>query len=82
MRQKTRILMERSNMTKKPSAIVVGAGIGGIAIAGRLACNGYEVTVVEKNSRGGGRCDQILKDGHRFDVGPTLVLMPEVFEET
>ena len=30
----------------------------------------------------GGRCDQIVKDGHRFDVGPTLFLMPEVFEET
>jgi phytoene desaturase len=69
-------------MSQKPSAIVIGAGIGGIATAGRLARNGYEVTVVEKNSQGGGRCDQIVRDGHRFDVGPTLFLMPEVFEET
>jgi phytoene dehydrogenase-like protein len=69
-------------MTKKPTAIVIGAGIGGIATAGRLARNGYDVTVLEKNAHAGGRCDQIVKDGHRFDVGPTLFLMPEVFEET
>src|SRR5512139_2085712 len=71
-----------SDMAKKPSAIVIGAGIGGIATAGRLARSGYEVTVVEKTSQPGGRCNQIVKDGHRFDVGPTLFLMPEVFEET
>ena len=69
-------------MANKPSAIVIGAGIGGTATAGRLARNGYDVMVVEKNSNGGGRCNQIVKDGHRFDVGPTLFLMPEVFEET
>ncbi len=69
-------------MAKKPSAIVIGAGIGGLATAGRLARNGYEVTVVEKNSHAGGRCDQIVKDGHRFDVGPSLFLMPQIFEET
>jgi len=64
------------------TAVVIGAGIGGIAAAGRLARNGYSVTVVEKNNRPGGRCDQILRDGHRFDTGPTLFLMPEVFAET
>ena len=69
-------------MTNKPKAIVIGAGIGGIATAGRLARNGYDVTVLEKNSNPGGRCDQLVRDGHRFDVGPTLFLMPEVFEET
>lgn len=69
-------------MTHKPIALVIGAGIGGIATAGRLARSGYEVTVVEKNAQPGGRCGQLIKDGHRFDVGPTLFLMPEVFEET
>lgn len=64
------------------SVIVIGAGIGGIAAAARLARAGYAVTVVEKNARPGGRCDQIVRDGHRFDVGPTLFLMPEVFAET
>lgn len=64
------------------SILVIGAGIGGIAAAARLARAGYRVTVVEKNNRPGGRCDQIVRDGHRFDVGPTIFLMPEVFAET
>ncbi|PWH13880.1 MAG: phytoene desaturase [Anaerolineae bacterium] len=69
-------------MASKPSAIVIGAGIGGIATAARLAKNGYQVTVLEKNEQPGGRCNQIVRDGHRFDIGPTLFLMPEVWEET
>lgn len=67
---------------KKPTAIVIGAGIGGIATAARLAKNGYEVTVLEKEATPGGRANQIMRDGHRFDIGPTLFLMPEVWEET
>ncbi|HVN16459.1 MAG TPA: phytoene desaturase family protein [Anaerolineales bacterium] len=67
---------------KKPTAIVIGAGIGGITAAARLAKNGYSVIVLEKNEKPGGRCNQILHDGHRFDLGPTLFLMPEVWEET
>lgn len=69
-------------MTNKPTAIVIGAGIGGIATAARLARNGFDVTVLEKNSQPGGRCNQIVREGHRFDIGPTLFLMPEVWEET
>src|SRR5512132_3238092 len=67
---------------QKPTALVIGAGIGGIATAARLAKNGYDVTVLEKNEQAGGRCNQIVQDGHRFDIGPTLFLMPEVWEET
>jgi len=69
-------------MNSHPNAIVIGAGLGGIAAAARLARSGYQVTVLEKNSTPGGRCNQFVKDGHRFDVGPTLFLMPEVFAET
>ena len=69
-------------MSHKPTALVIGAGIGGIATAARLARNGYDVTVLEKNGNSGGRCNQIIRDGHRFDIGPTLFLMPEVWEET
>jgi len=65
----------------KPTALVIGAGIGGIATAARLAKNGYDVTVLEKESTPGGRCNQIVRDGHRFDIGPTLFLMPEIWEE-
>src|SRR5215212_1231741 len=67
---------------QKQTAIVIGAGIGGIATAARLAKVGYDVTVLEKEATPGGRCNQILRDGHRFDIGPTLFLMPEIWEET
>jgi phytoene desaturase len=64
------------------SVIVIGAGLGGIAAAARLAREGYRVTVFEKNDIPGGRAAVIQRDGYRFDTGPTLFLMPEVFEET
>ena len=41
-------------MANKLSALVIGAGIGGIATAGRLVRNGYDVTVIEKNAQPGG----------------------------
>jgi len=65
-----------------PTALVIGAGLGGITLAARLARQGYRVTVLEKNAKPGGRCDQFTRDGHRFDIGPTLFLMPEIFAET
>ena len=61
--------------------IVIGAGIGGIVAAGSLARKGYHVTIFEKNSHPGGRCGTYLKDGHRFDVGATFLMMPGVYEE-
>lgn len=66
----------------RPTALIIGAGLGGIATAARLARNGYEVTVLEKNAVPGGRCGQITRDGHRFDIGATLFLMPDVFRKT
>ena len=56
-------------MSQKPTAIVIGAGIGRIATATRLARNGYSVTVLEKNETPGGRCNQIVQNGHRIDIG-------------
>lgn len=63
-------------------ALVIGAGIGGLAIAARLARDGYQVTLLEKNARPGGRTAVLEQDGFRFDTGPTLFLMPAVFAET
>lgn len=64
------------------NVIIVGAGIGGLAAAGRLARTGYRVTVVEKAATAGGRAGKLVRDGYRFDTGPTLFLMPQVFAET
>ena len=64
------------------SIIVIGAGIGGIATSARLARHGYTVTVLEKNDTPGGRCNQLVQGGHRFDIGPSLFLLPQVYAET
>ncbi|ORX60714.1 phytoene dehydrogenase [Hesseltinella vesiculosa] len=61
--------------------IVIGAGAGGVATAARLARQGFKVTVVEKNDINGGRCSLIHHDGFRFDQGPSLYLMPKLFED-
>ncbi|CAJ2503853.1 Uu.00g112470.m01.CDS01 [Anthostomella pinea] len=63
-------------------AIVVGAGAGGIATAARLAKAGFSVTVLEKNAFTGGRCSILTHEGHRFDQGPSLLLLPKLFQET
>jgi phytoene desaturase len=65
-----------------PTVLVIGAGLGGIATAARLARAGFNVQVLEKNGTPGGRCGQLVRDGHRFDTGATLFLMPEVFAQT
>ena len=65
-----------------PTALVIGAGLGGIVTAVRLARAGFSVRVLEKQEAPGGRCSQLIRDGHRFDIGATLFLMPEVFADT
>ncbi len=63
-------------------AIVVGAGVGGLTAAMKLAHQGWRVEVHEKLDVPGGRCGRIEVDGFRFDLGPTIMLMPFVFERT
>lgn len=65
---------------KADSVIIIGAGIGGITAAAHLGRAGFRVTVVEKNERPGGRCDRFCRDGHRFDTGPTLLLLPLLYD--
>ncbi|KAL5381730.1 hypothetical protein DPSP01_006917 [Paraphaeosphaeria sporulosa] len=63
-------------------AVIIGAGVGGVATAARLAAAGWKVTVIEKNDFTGGRCSLIREDGYRFDQGPSLLLLPHLFHET
>lgn len=62
------------------SVLVIGAGVGGITAAIHLARAGLHVTVLEKNGEPGGRCGRLLRDGHCFDTGPTLLVMPLLYE--
>jgi phytoene desaturase len=62
------------------SVIVIGAGVAGITAATHLARAGLHVTVVEKDLVPGGRCGRFVRDGHRFDTGPTLFVMPLLYE--
>jgi phytoene desaturase len=61
--------------------LIVGAGPGGLATAMLLAKAGLEVTVVEKQSRVGGRTSAIEGGGYRFDLGPTFFLYPQILQE-
>ncbi|WP_026819800.1 phytoene desaturase family protein [Arthrobacter castelli] len=61
-------------------AVIIGAGVAGLASAALLSRSGYDVTVVEKNSNDGGRAGCWESDGFRFDTGPSWYLMPEVFD--
>ena len=62
-------------------ALVIGAGLGGLSAAMRLGAKGYSVTVLDRLDRAGGRGSSIEQDGHRFDLGPTIVTAPMVFED-
>ncbi len=69
--------------------LILGGGVGGLAAAIRLAANGCAVTVLEKNSRVGGKLnrwevphpDRPGDRPFRFDTGPSLLTLPFVFEE-
>jgi len=60
---------------------IIGAGVGGLATAARLAYRGHEVEVFEKLGRCGGRCHMLEDKGFKFDMGPSFVLMPDFFKE-
>jgi phytoene desaturase len=60
---------------------VVGAGVGGLAAALRLAAGGHRVTVYEQSTVVGGKLGRFERDGFRFDTGPSLLTLPQVFAD-
>jgi len=61
--------------------IVIGAGFAGLSAATNLAAEGFEVTVLEKNTIPGGRARKFEAEGFLFDMGPSWYWMPDVFEQ-
>ncbi len=66
---------------KKEKVIIIGAGPGGLSSAMILAHRGYDVVVYEKQAVVGGRTSPIKTDGFTFELGPTFVMLPQIFEE-
>ncbi len=61
--------------------VIVGAGLGGLSAALRLAGAGRKVTVIEREGVPGGRNGLLVKDGYAFDTGPTVLTMPDLIAD-
>jgi phytoene desaturase len=62
--------------------IIIGAGMGGLAAGLRLQRQGFQVTVLEKQTRPGGRSNVLQEQGFRADMGPTILVMKRAIEDT
>jgi len=68
-------------MKGSQKAIIIGAGIAGLATSIRLQSAGFEVDVFEMNSYPGGKLTEFSENGYRFDMGPSLFTMPQFVDE-
>ena len=68
-------------MSGAERAVVVGAGLGGLASALRCLAKGYRVTLVDQLPQTGGRARVFRSAGHTFDAGPTVLTAPFLFDE-
>jgi phytoene desaturase len=65
----------------RPHAVVIGAGVGGLAAAIRLGARGFRTTVFDRLDGPGGRAYVHRERGYVFDAGPTIITAPYLFEE-
>lgn len=75
------LTLNAPSLDRRPHALVIGSGFGGLAAAVRLGARGYRVTVLERLEQPGGRASVFRQDGFTFDAGPTIVTAPFLFEE-
>lgn len=61
--------------------IVIGGGVGGMAVAARLAVKGHQVTLCEQSESLGGKCQAYERDGFVFDTGPSLFTLPAIYRD-
>ena len=69
-----------SDTNKSKRVVVIGAGLGGLSAAIALATEGFDVELIEKNDKVGGKLNILTKDGFTFDLGPSILTMPHIFE--
>lgn len=67
-------------MTTSKKIVVIGGGLGGISAAISLAQSGFDVSLYEKNAHLGGKLNRLEQDGFGFDLGPSILTMPRIFE--
>ena len=79
--ERAEVALPKSADDRRPHAIVIGSGFGGLAAAVRLGARGYRVSVLEKLDAPGGRALVHRQDGFTFDAGPTVITAPFLFEE-
>ena len=60
---------------------MIGAGVGGLAAAARLAALGHRVALHERAFTHGGKLGEYRRDGFAFDTGPSLLTLPQVFTD-
>lgn len=65
----------------KPTAIIIGAGFGGIALAIRLQSMGFQTTLVDNRDKPGGRAYVYEEKGYKFDGGPTVITDPDCLSQ-
>jgi phytoene desaturase len=74
--------MSHQRRDKTPlDIVVIGAGLGGLTVAARLANRGHRVSIYEKSNRVGGKCHTEWIDGFGFDTGPSLLTIPAVYRD-
>jgi len=66
--------------SKPLTVVVIGAGLGGLSAAISLASEGFQVELLEKNDKVGGKLNILTKDGFTFDLGPSILTMPHIFQ--
>ncbi|WP_078432174.1 phytoene desaturase family protein [Metabacillus halosaccharovorans] len=67
-------------MDERKKVLVIGGGLGGLSAAISLAQSGYAVSLYEKNNHLGGKLNRLEQDGFGFDLGPSILTMPHIFE--
>ena len=72
--------MGANEVGMKKNVIVIGSGLGGLSAAISLAQEGYPVTIHEKNAQIGGKLNVLKESGYSFDLGPSILTLPHVFE--